>query len=288
MIAMPRSLRLWGVIGALLAAVFSVWMLFFPQFIPTAFAWNVQPRAAQAFIGAGYLFRTYFFLLFVFVPDWRLLRWTYYGNLLFTGALLTATIWHAPEVHWLTVVAHIWILFYTAEPLIMHFAIPRAGERGRVAAGEPLTSGGPVSPLYRYFMIFEVGVTMLFGLILVISPEWLNRRWAWDLNPFDARIVAAWFLGIAGWAGSMARATDWDEVRLGAIGNLILTGALTVASVAYYPYFNHTHPTVPQYIIGTALLSLALALFIWQHERRRRARAVAGQRGGIQSPLSPG
>ncbi len=100
---MPRALRLWGVVGALLAAIFAVWMLFFPQLIPTAFAWNAQPRAAQAFIGAGYLFRTYFFLLFVFVADWRLLRWSYYGNLLFTGALLLATLWHAPEMHWLTV-----------------------------------------------------------------------------------------------------------------------------------------------------------------------------------------
>ena len=124
MIAMPRSLRLWGLVGALLAALFAVWMLFFPQLIPTAFAWNVQPRAAQAFIGAGYLFRTYFFLLFVFVPDWRQLRWTYYGNLLFTGALLLATLWHADQMHWRSVVAHVWILFYTMEPVIMHFSIP--------------------------------------------------------------------------------------------------------------------------------------------------------------------
>lgn len=284
MIAMPRSLRLWGLVGALLAAVFAVWMFFFPQFIPTAFAWNVQPRAAQAFIGAGYLFRTYFFLLFVFVPDWRQLRWTYYGNLLFTFGLLTATIWHAPEVRWLTIVAHIWILFYTAEPVIMHFTIPQAGKEPQ----EPLTSGGPISPLFRWFLILEVGIGMLFGLILVINPEWLGRRWPWDLNPFDARIVAAWWLGIAGWAGSMARATDWDEVRLGAIGNLILVGALAVTSVVFYPYFNHTHPTVNQYMIGLVVLSLALAFFIWQQERRRPVRQATDVVGGTGARPSPG
>lgn len=284
MIAMPRSLRLWGLTGALLAAVFAVWMLFFPQLIPTAFAWNVQPRAAQAFIGAGYLFRTYFFLLFVFVPDWRLLGWTYYGNLLFTGALLLATLWHAPEVHWRTVVAHIWILFYTMEPVIMHFTIPRADAQPE----EPIASGGPISPLFRWFLILEVGVGMLFGLTLVINPEWLGRRWPWDLNPFDARIVAAWWLAAAGWAGSMARARYWDEVRLGAVGNLILTGALTVASLAFFPYFNHTHPTVGQYVIGLAVLSLALGFFIWQHERRRPARAVFEDRREIGARTSPG
>jgi hypothetical protein len=234
------------------------------------------------------LFRTYFFLLFVFVPDWRQLRWTYYGNLLFTGALLIATIWHAPEVRWLSVVAHIWILFYTAEPLIMHFAIPRAGKRGGVVDEQPLTSGGPISPWFRRFMILEVGITMLLGLILVISPEWLNRRWPWDLNPFDARIIAAWFLGLAGWAGSMAMAFDWDEVRLGAIGNLILTGVLTVTSLAFLPYFNPERPLVTQYIIGLALVTLAVAFFIWQHERRRRALPVREERPEIEARPSPG
>lgn len=284
MIAMPRSLRLWGLIGALLAAVFAVWMLFFPELVPTAFAWNAQPRAAQAFIGAGYLFRTYFFLLFVFVPDWRLLRWTYYGNLLFTGALLLATLWHAPEMHWRSVVAHIWIVFYTAEPVIMHFTIPRAAE----PSAEPMTSGGPISSWFKRFLILEVGIGMLFGLALVINPEWLNTRWPWELNPFDARIVAAWWLGAAGWAGSMIRMRDWDEVRLGAIGNLILLAALSIASLAFLPYFNHAHPTVGPYVIGMAVMSLVLAFFIWQHERQRRTRAVVEKRTEIGAPLSPG
>ena len=96
------------------------------------------------------------------------------------------------------------------------------------------------------------------------------------------------FSGLAGWAGSMAQARDWDEVRLGAIGNLILTGALTVASIAFFPYFNHTHPTVPQYVGGVALLSLALGFFIWQHERRRRTLAVVENRPEIGARPSPG
>jgi hypothetical protein len=269
MIAMPRSLRLWGVVGALLAGVFAVWMLFFPQSIPTAFAWNVQPRAAQVFIGAGYVFRVYFFLLFVFVADWRRLQWTYAGNLLFTFALLTATIWHAGEVRWLSVVSHIWIVFYTAEPVIMHFAIPRPGHRGVAPDPEPLRTGGLISPLLRGLLILEVGIGMLMGLLLVINPEWLGRRWPWDLNPFDARIVAAWWLGLAGWAGSMAMAEHWDEVRLGVFGNLLLTGTLTVASLVFWPSFNHTRPTVLQYVIGLAVFTLALAFFVFQHERRR-------------------
>ena len=76
MIPVPRQFRLWGVVGAFFAALFAIWMFFFPGLIPSHFAWTVEPRLAQAFIGAGYVFRTFFFLLFVFERDWRKLRWT--------------------------------------------------------------------------------------------------------------------------------------------------------------------------------------------------------------------
>ena len=66
MIPVPRQFRLWGAVGAFFAAVFALWMFFFPSLIPSHFAWVVEPRLAQAFIGAGYVFRTFFFLLFVF------------------------------------------------------------------------------------------------------------------------------------------------------------------------------------------------------------------------------
>ncbi len=273
MIPMPWTLRIWGLIGALVAAVFAVWLLFFPQFVPTQFAWNVQPRAAQAFIGAGYVYRTFFFLLFVFVPDWRRLRWTYYGNLLFTGALLLATLWHAPEMHWRAIAGHFWIVFYTMEPVIMHFNIPKAAG-GR---DEVLATGGPLSAAFRWFLTLEVGAALVFGLALVINPEWLNTRWPWELNPFDARITAAWWLGWAGWAGAIIQARDWDEVRLGAIANLIVVAAFLVAGVAFLPYFNHAHPTVTPYLIGMAVLVVGLGFFIWQQERRRPASAASSR-----------
>ena len=270
MIPMPWTLKIWGAVGALVAAVFAVWLLFFPQLVPVYFAWDVQPRAAQAFIGAGYVFRVYFFLLFVVVSDYRRLRWTYWGNLLFTGALLLATLWHAEQMHWRSVVGHFWIVFYTMEPIIMHFSVPRAA----FAAEEPLTTGGPILRWFRRFLILEVAIGMLFGLALIINPGWLNTRWPWELNPFDARIAAAWWIGWAGWAAAILQARDWDEVRLGAFGNLLLAVALTVSAVVFLPSFNHSHPTVRPYVIGMAVLSLGLLFFVWRQERQRHERAA--------------
>jgi hypothetical protein len=283
MVAVPRSLRLWGLTGAVVAAAFAIWMYFFPQIIPTHFAWNVQPRMAQVFIGAGYLFRTFFFLLFVFVPDYRHLRWAYVGNLAFTGALLLATLWHAESMHWRSIAGHLWIVFYTAEPVIMHYSIPRPATEPA-----PLSGGGPLLPWFRRLLILEVAVFGLLGLLLIINPAWTNTRWPWELNPFDARIVAAWWLGWAGWAGWMASAKDWEEVRLPAIAQVILLVALNVSNILFYQHFRATSPTLRTYVAGSVVLLIGLVFLVWLQERKRRA--LGGTRPGLAEGerLAPG
>ena len=127
---------MWGYLGAAAAAWFAIWMLFFPQSVPTHFAWDVQPRYAQAFIGAGYIFRTVFFLYVAREPNWLRLRWIVWGNLAFTGALLLATFWHIDEFLWPQFVpptAHIWVILYVFEPVTMLYLIPRGIFRGRGA-----------------------------------------------------------------------------------------------------------------------------------------------------------
>ena len=100
--------------------------------------------------------------------------------------------------------------------------------------------------------------------------------------------MAAWWLGWAGWAAAILQARDWDEVRLGAFGNLFITVVHDRLRLVFLPYFNHTHPTVRPYVIGMAALSLGLLFFIWQHERRRRALAAVEKRPEIEAHPSPG
>ena len=49
-----------ALLGAAAAAWFTGWFLFLPRFVPDYFAWAIEPRFAQAFIGAGYQVRTAF------------------------------------------------------------------------------------------------------------------------------------------------------------------------------------------------------------------------------------
>ena len=57
----------------------------------------------MAFIAAGYIFRTLFFLNAATEANWVRLRWIVWGNLAFTGTLLLATFWHADEFNWVAV-----------------------------------------------------------------------------------------------------------------------------------------------------------------------------------------
>jgi hypothetical protein len=262
----PRTQIGWGVLGAFHAAVFSIWMFFFPDAIPRYFAWDVQPRYAQAFIGAGYLFRTVFFLYAMRQANWLRLRWIVWGNLVFTGTLLLATYWHIDEFTWnpfQTPVAHLWIVLYVFEPVVMLYLIPRG-----IMRAEPPPTGGRLLPAFRAFLVFVTGLLLMFGLLLVINPEFAANRWPWELNPLDARIVAAWFLGWSFWCGTMAYARDWDEIRAPA-ALMILNLVALVATLFIFRADFLERGTLTSYGGGVvALAGLTIAFFVLQERRR--------------------
>ncbi len=259
----------WGLLGAAAAAWFAIWMLFFPQFVPDYFAWDVHPRAAQAFIGAGYIFRTVFFLNAAREGNWIRLRWIVYGNLAFTGTLLFGTYWHLEEFHWNpfeTPLAHIWIVLYVFEPVSMLYLIPR----GILRAAAPV-SGGPIRPALKAFLVFVTGILLMNGLLIVVNPEFAVQRWPWELNPLDARIVGAWFLGWAFWAGTMAFAADWDEIKR-ACQLFVFNGVvLFVAALVFRDEFLPGRGTVQGYAGGLLILTLVMTALYLLQERRRPA-----------------
>jgi hypothetical protein len=263
----PRAQVIWGVIGASAAAWFAVWMLFFPQYVPDYFAWDAQPRYAQAFIGAGYIFRTAFFLNVAREGNWLRLRWIVWGNLAFTGTLLVATYWHLAEFHWppfQTPLAHIWIVLYVFEPVVMLYLIPR----GILRAAAPPT-GGPLLPAFKGFLVFVTGMLLINGLLIVANPDFAAHRWAWELNPLDSRIVGAWLLGWAVWCGTMAFALDWDEIRRAA-QLFILNGlALLATAVVFRDEFLPGRGTPWGYVGGLLFMTILMIAFYLLQERRR-------------------
>ena len=113
------------------------------------------------------------------------------------------------------------------------------------------------------------GVLLMHGLLLVINPEFAATRWAWELNPLDARMVAAWFLGWAVWLGTMAFALDWDEVRR-AVQLFLLNGVALLATVVV---FRDDFVPGKNLVIGyggdlALMTGIMLALYLVQERRR--------------------
>ena len=103
-----------------------------------------------------------------------------------------------------------------------------------------------------------------------INPDFAGQRWPWPLNPLDARMSAAWFVGWAVWLGTMALERDWDRIRIG-IGLLILWGfALMAINLVFLSEFDFSRPTPRTHLVAVPLLTLIIVYFYWQQERVRR------------------
>ncbi len=140
--------------------------------------------------------------------------------------------------------------------------------RGTLRAEAPV-SGGPLHPVLRGFLIFVTGILLMNGLLIVVNPEFAVRRWPWELNPLDARMVGAWFLGWAFWSATMAFAQDWDEIKR-ACQLFMLNGvALLVAAIAFRDDFLPGRGTVQGYVGALLLFSLVMAGLYLLQERRR-------------------
>lgn len=265
----PRSIRALGVGQFLFAALFVVWLLFLPDGGPT-FAWPVTPRLTAVFIGTSFILRAFLGLSIIRERYWYRLRWVVWGNYTFLAIILLATFWHVAEMNWTTniVLAHVWILIYIFEPLILPFLGP-FGE----AASAPLPDHlrkGPILPGLRRVFVAMVMLGITLGGLFVISPEFMTTRWPWPLDPFNARVMAAWPSAVAVWAGTMYFAEDWAEIKLAMQGLLLYGIALFGAYVITFSQFDRSRHNVFTYGIVVLVAALLVLYYYWRHETRAR------------------
>jgi hypothetical protein len=252
-----HDLALWGYGGAFFAAVFALWMYFFPNLVAPHFAWPAEPRLTQVFIGAGYIFRTGFFLSVALEPAWHRVEWIFWGNLVFTGTLLLATFWHADRFSWFSWIARLWVFLYVFEPVLMIYLAPH----GVIPPTQPLAGTGAILPALKWFLVAEVMIVGTVGALLVLNPKFMETVWPWPLNPLDARIMAAWFLGWAVWAGTMAFGSDWDAIRIGVQLNLLFGLALFASLLVFARRLDFKRTGTRVYTGVIMLLTLPMLFF---------------------------
>jgi len=280
----PKGFNRVGIIQCFLAAFFVLWLLLLPE-KGIYFAWPVRPELTAMFLGAGFILRSYFGYHLWRDRYWYTLRWSMAGDFVFLGVLLITTWWHVSEMNWdlqgvsaglnvfSLVVTHIWILAYTFEPLTVFLVHPRNAEADAPLPAD-ISEGVLLPPLKLALLaLFYIGAGL--WSLFFLAPEFANTRWPWELNPFDARIMSAWFAGTAVWSITMYFMRDWAEVKMGVRAILLfLAGLFCVWLFALSRYeLNHTEIAGRQglaYGAGLTVLLLWLSFAYWKQEQARK------------------
>jgi len=274
----PKGFKNVGVIQCFLAAFFVLWFLIFPK-QGIYFAWPVKPELTATFLGAGFILRSYFGYHLWRDKYWYTLRWSLKGDYAFLATLFVTTWWHASEMNWhidgvsdglrifSMIIAHVWVLAYTFEPLTVFLLHPRAPQ-----ADEPIPaelSEGAIVPIMKNALLSTFYLGAAFWAVLFISPEFANTRWPWELNAFDSRIMAAWFGGISIWSITMYFMKDWAEIKIGVRAlTLWLIGQLAVWMIYSWQFpLNTTQIAVRQnwgYGITLAIVTFWYVFAYWK------------------------
>ena len=265
-----------GLIQFLLALAFVAWLVFLPVYAGS-FAWPIGSRLSAMFIGTCFALRSFEGLKMWREPQWLRLRWMSWGTMAFLSVIFAATYWHVDLINWkpFNLMAILWVVAYTAEPLVIPFVEPpRAATR---AEGESLGRRSPLSDgLQTLLMLVMFAAAVLFGMFFINPAKFITNIWPWPVVPFDARIIAAFFAGILFWAARVRTLDDWSEVRMGMQGLILFFGGhvlvwlFNLATGAFDPART---TSVSIYGLLAICLTLALLFFYLQHERALAAQA---------------
>jgi hypothetical protein len=266
MLLKTRTITLMGIIQVLLASTFVVWLLFFPH-TGRNFAWPVEPSFTAMFIGAGFLVRVLIGYFLWRESYWPKLRWQVAANYAFLIVIFLATFWHIDEMNWGSniFVAHIWVIAYTVEPIMLFLVEPRSAEAK--APLPPEEQGGIIFPGLKRLLAFGLVVCITLGSIAFINPQFLDTRWPWVLDPFDARIMAAFLALNALFCVTVYFAQDWGEIRLAVLGLTLYAVSNFIIWLVILPQLDPARKNIYTYGIVTGLFSVLLIYYYWKQER---------------------
>jgi len=112
--------------------------------------------------------------------------------------------------------------------------------------------------MLKYIFLIHFIVCMIFGISFFLSPEYITTLTAWPfLDPVAGRIIGAMFLGY-GFASLFGyRATDWSEVKILVIADIVWC---LFGSIAFV-WMMAVYATLPIMVVGL-YLSLCVIFFI--------------------------
>jgi hypothetical protein len=280
----PKGFDRVGVIQCFLALFFVLWFFIFPS-LGIYFAWPVKPELTALFLGSGFLLRSYYGYHIWREKDWYKLRWLAHGDYAFLGVLFVTTWWHIAEMNWhLTtdgeavriftlIMAHVWTLAYTFEPVTVYLLEPRGKDKEAAEVPVPAElSEGPILPFTKKTLLAVFYLSTVIFALLFFDTNFADSRWPWALNPFDSRIMSAFPAGVGVWAITMYFMKDWAEVKIGFTGIVLFFSALflmSIVTMVVSPWWVPGEKNIPTFPIGTGIFAALLLYSYWKQHTAR-------------------
>jgi hypothetical protein len=205
-----RSARLLTLVYAILTALVGVPLFAGSEHTDVYFAWTIKPPLTAAALGAAYWAAVVMNLIASRARAWGEVRVVLGAGLVFTTAMLAATLLHLDRFHLGTGgavargVAWAWLVIYALVPLATS-AVVLARRSGRLPA--KISMPRPM----RAALAVQAVVLLGLGIFFFARPE--SGVWPWTLTPLAGRAIAAWLLGVGTAALLMAREDDLARCR---------------------------------------------------------------------------
>ena len=106
------------------------------------------------------------------------------------------------------------------------------------------TENPPISMFLLRFPFIEAAVLVVVGFGLFFFPQIIRPQWAWDIAPFNTRLLGAIYLGAMVPVAHMFYSGRWSPTRLVLRAIFTFTFVVLVVSIYYLGRFDFSLPAV--------------------------------------------
>lgn len=251
----------------------------FPTRTGELFAWPIDPPLSAYLLASAYVGGIWFFVRVSTARRWHHVERGFPAVVVFSGALLIATLLHLDRFSQNLSFA-VWIVLYATTPFaVAVLAIAQRRRDPRVPDRRDV-----VIPRFARFAMAGIGAAaLLLGAVLFVAPQTIAGAWAWELTPLTARVTGA-VLSLTGVVNAgLIWDARWSAFRVLFQAQLLSLCAIALSIVAGREALRWDRPLAWMFV---GLVAGALLVYggftLWCESRMRRAR-VALESGTAES-----
>jgi len=242
-------------------------LYFFPEQTGERFAWAIKPPMTALFIGAGYLGGAYQFVRIIFGSRWHRYGMAFPPVMMFTVAMLVATVLHWDRFDLHHFPFQLWLVLYVVTPFVITW-LWWSNRRTDPRTPEP---GDPLLPRSVNRAFAALGVVTLAGALAVfVQPKLAIGAWAWPLTPLTARVLAGWFALMGVGSLVLARERRWSACRVALQSFMLWHGLVLVGAIWHVQDFGE-RGLANAYVAVTAIGLFGMGGLYFMMEVRRRS-----------------